>query len=58
MRRIYIKIDNDDLIYTAFKDEKNIIIVILNQKEEEYVVSLDKNFIILPRSITTLVMEK
>ena len=58
MKRIDIKIDNDDLFYTAFSDDKNIIIVILNQKEEEYVVSLDNNYVILPRSLTTIVVEK
>ena len=57
MKRIEIKIESDDLIYTAFKDDKKIVIVILNQKEDELIISLDDNYKIMPRSITTIVME-
>ena len=57
MKRIEIKIESDDLIYTAFKDDKKIVIVILNQKEDEFIISLDDNYKIMPRSITTIVME-
>lgn len=58
MKRIDIKIDNSDLVYTAFIDDKKTVIVLLNQTENEYVVSLDENYKILPRSITTIVMEE
>ena len=57
MERIEIKIDSTELIYTAFANEKEIIIVILNQNEKEYVINLKENYKILPRSLTTLVLE-
>ena len=57
MRRIDIKIDNDDLVYTAFSDNEKTIIVILNQTENDYIVNIQDNYQILRRSITTFVLE-
>ena len=56
--RVDIKIDNNDLFYTAFMDKDEVIIVVLNQTEKELVLDLGENYIIMPRSITTFVRKK
>ena len=58
MVRVDIKIDNNDLFYTAFMDKDEVIIVVLNQTEKELVLDLGENYIIMPRSITTFVRKK
>ena len=60
MRRIFTNLDQKDLMVTAFKDEKSIIIVILNQTEKDYKLQI-KNLLpqfIKKRSITTFVLEE
>ena len=58
MVRVDIKIDNNDLFYTAFMDKDEVIIVVLNQTEKELVLDLGENYIIMPKSITTFVRKK